>query len=49
MRDILNIIVEYLYDEDLDLEVRTAALYASYGFFCHQMNRPKFKVNLIYL
>ena len=44
MKDVFKIIVSFFYDEDLDLEVRTAALYTLYAFYCHQINRPKLKV-----
>ena len=44
MKDVLKIIVSFLYDEDLDLEVRTASLYTLYAFYCHQINKFKLKV-----
>lgn len=45
MKDTLRITCEYLYDTELDLEVRAAALYTLYGLYYHQMNRPRTKVN----
>lgn len=47
MKDTLKITAEYIYDPDLDLEVRTAALYTLYGLYYHQMNRPRTKVAFI--
>lgn len=44
MKDTLKITAEYIYDTDLDLEVRTAALYTIYGLYHHQMNRPRTKI-----
>lgn len=44
MKDTLRIVAEYLYDDDLDHEVRAAALYTVYAMFNHQMNRPRIKV-----
>jgi hypothetical protein len=45
MKDTLKITVEYLYD-DLDLEVRTGALYALYGLYFHQMSMPRTKIQV---
>ena len=44
MKDVFKIIVSFLYDEDLDLEVRTASLYTLYAFYCHQLSKYKLKV-----
>ena len=44
MKDILKVTVEYFYDNDLDLEVRTASLYTLYAIYFHQMNRPRMKI-----
>jgi hypothetical protein len=44
MKDIFKIIVTFLYDEELDLEVRTASLYTLYAFYCHQLSKFKLKV-----
>lgn len=46
MKDTLKITAEYLYDTELDLQVRTGALYTIYGLYYHQMNRPRIKVRL---
>lgn len=46
MKDTLKIAAEYLYDTELDLQVRTGALYTIYGLYYHQMNRPRIKVRL---
>ncbi len=45
MKDTIRIVNEYFYDADLDLEVRTAALYTIYALYFHQMNRPRTKVS----
>ena len=47
MKDALKVALEYLCDE-LDLEVRTGALYSLYGIYFHQIDRPKVKVNFIF-
>jgi hypothetical protein len=44
MKDVFKIIVTFLYDEELDLEVRTASLYTLYAFYCHQLSKFKLKV-----
>ena len=44
MKDVFKIIVSFLYDEELDLEVRTASLYTLYAFYCHQIDKLKLKV-----
>ena len=43
IKDALKVTLEYLCDE-LDLEVRTGALYSLYGIYFHQIDRPKVKV-----
>ncbi len=45
MKDTIRIVNEYFYDGELDLEVRTAALYTIYALYCHQMTRPRTKVS----
>ena len=45
MKDTLKITAEYLYDKELDEEVRAAALYTIYALYVFQMNRPRLKVS----
>jgi hypothetical protein len=43
IKDALKVTLDYLCDE-LDLEVRTGALYSLYGIYFHQIDCPKVKV-----
>ena len=40
----LKVTLGYLFDDELDLEVRTGALYTLYGIYFHQVDKPKMKV-----
>lgn len=44
MKDTLKIIVEFVYDDEYNLEVRTAALYTLYAFYTQQIHKPFNKV-----